>query len=397
MAGTLIHLGENAYRLQVSAGTDGNGKRIRHSRNITASSDREAEKQLALFVSEVERGVITNNPKITFKELTEIYLQDQAEHQLAPKTLFRYKQLLDTRILAALGNVKLDKLTPTHLLKFYTSLRKPGARQDGITDRGLSERSILHHHRLIHTLLTTAVQWGYLSTNPADRCKAPRVPRKEAASYSQEEVNLLLEAAASEPFKYRLLILLAIGTGARQGELMALEWQHIDFDTGTIKIEQASQYLPKRGTFTKSTKNNTVRTVQVPLMVIEALKAYRHEQNIERLKLGSLWQAGNRIFVSETGRPMYPSTMSSWFPKFLRRHKLRHLPFHGLRHTSASLLIAQGATSVDLSKRLGHSTTTTTMNIYAHSFEKADSELSQKMDTILSNKSTKTRVHKGGG
>ena len=383
MAGSLIHLKGDSYRLLVSAGTDGNGRRIRHTKTIKASSAREADKQLAQFVADVERGVITNAAKITFKEFSEMYLRDEAEHRLAPKTLFRYRQLLNDRIIPVLGNIKLEKLTPNHLLKFYASLREPGARKDGIKNRGLSEQTILHHHRLIYTLLHTAVQWNYLSINPADRCRAPRVPRKEAASYDQEQLNLLLDKLKNVPSKYRLIVLLAIALGAREGEIFGLEWRHIDFDKGTIRIEQSSQYLPDIGTFIKPTKTHRTSTVSVPPIVIEALREFRDEQNAERIKHEGRWERSDRILLSSTGRPMYPGTMSSWFPKFLRKHNLPHLPYHGLRHTSASLLTANGASVVDVSKRLGHSTPTTTMNIYAHSFPKADLELAKMMANIL--------------
>jgi len=388
MTGHLEHLGGNSYRLRVSAGTDGSGRRIRPSKTITASSVREAEKMLALYVAEVDRGIISPSQKFTFSEFVSIWFRDYASNQLAPKTLFRYHQMLDSRIISEFGKIKLEKLTPNHFLQFYNKLRKPNVRMDNHKDRGLASRTILHHHRLIKTILNTAVKWGYLFSNPADRCDSPKTSKQAALTYNEEQTFALLDAAENAPLKYRLLILLAIATGARQGELMGLEWQHVDIENGIIKIEQSAQYIPQRGNFIKAPKNpSSVRTIGVPAIVKDALRIYRREQTSERLALGAQWQAGNLVFVSSTGQPMYPGIMSSWFPQFLRKQGLPPLNFHGLRHTSASLLIANGASAVDLSKRLGHANTTMTMNLYAHSFDNADKGLTEKMEAILSRKS----------
>ncbi|MPM23021.1 hypothetical protein SDC9_69483 [bioreactor metagenome] len=154
-----------------------------------------------------------------------------------------------------------------------------------------------------------------------------------------------------------------------------------------IHIEQCAQYLPGKGVFLKDPKNeSSKRLISIPQCVTDILKQHKKNQAVDRLQMGNKWMASDRVFTSWDGRPMYPNEMSSWFPRFLGRHNLPHLNFHGLRHTSATLLIAEGATATDLSRRLGHSTTSTTMNIYAHSLQKADDLLANKMDSILTGK-----------
>lgn len=384
MAGSIQKSGQNSWKLTVSCGFDAAGKRVRHTKTVICKSEREARKELALFVAEIERGQFTGSRKTTLKDFTLIWLRDYAEKQLAPKTLFRYKQILEDRIIPALGHLHLDKIKPNHLLSFYNNLTEAGIRKDGKEDRGLSERTILHHHRLIHTILETAVQWQYILSNPAGRVKAPKITRKPAAVYDQEQTAALLAAVESEPIKYQVIILLAISTGMRQGEIMGLTWKHIDFEKNTIRVEQSAQYLPQKGVFFKEPKNeSSKRLIAIPSSVMEFLKHFKKHQAEERLKLGDKWQASDLLFTTWAGKPMFPNEMSSWFPRFLAKHQLPHLPFHGLRHTSATLLIAEGATATDLSRRLGHSTTSTTMNIYAHSLQKADTLLAQKMNSIL--------------
>lgn len=387
MAGSVQKTGDASWKLTVSCGFDSAGKRIRKTKTVNCKSEREAKKELALFVAEIEKGQYIDAKKTTFSDIAALWLKDYAEKHLAPKTLYRYKQLLETRIIPAIGHLQLQKLQPPHLLSFYNNLAEPGIRMDGKETKGLSERTILHHHRLIHTILESAVQWQYLLYNPASRVKSPKVNKKTAAVYDQEQTSNLLLAAQSEPPKYQTIILLAIATGMRQGEIMGLTWKHIDFENNTISVEQAAQYLPGKGFFLKEPKNeSSKRLISVPASVVNLLRAYKKGQAEERLQLGDKWQASDMVFTTWDGRPMFPIEMSSWFPRFLKRHSLPHLPFHGLRHTSATLLIAEGATATDLSKRLGHSTTSTTMNIYAHSLQKADSVLANKMDLILNSK-----------
>jgi integrase len=115
------------------------------------------------------------------------------------------------------------------------------------------------------------------------------------------------------------------------------------------------------------------------------LKEYKKQQSEARLLLGDKWHKTESVFTQSDGKPMHPATMSGWFPSFLSRHKLPHMNFHGLRHTCSSLLIADGATAVDLAKRLGHITPSTTLNIYSHAFQKSDEKLAGKMADILAN------------
>ena len=406
--GSVQKTGLYSWKLTVSGGFDGGGKRIRHTRTIRVTSDnpekqkKEADQQLGIFIAEIEKGQCSTAKKLVFKEFIEIWLRDYAEKQLAPKTLFRYRQLLDSRIIPALGKLKLETIKPNHLLSFYSNLAEPGIRKDKrkndpdseteIQLEGLSERTILHHHRLIHTILATAVQWQYIVNNPASRVKAPKVPKKPAAVYDQEQTTALLAAVQSEPFKYQVITLLAIATGMRQGEIMGLTWKHVNYDSNFIQVQQAAQYLPGKGRFLKDPKNETSkRTISVPSTVMDILKQYKKHQAEERLQLGDKWKASDMLFTSWDGQPMYPNEMSTWFPKFLKRHNLQPLPFHGLRHTSATLLIAEGLTATDLSRRLGHSTTSTTMNIYAHSLQKADEVAAQKMGNILSGSNKKAQ------
>lgn len=468
---------QNSYRLTVSCGYDKEGKQIRKTRTIDLShippkkQQAEAEKQFVLFKEEIEGGLYLDAGKISFETFINKWLKDYAEPTLAPKTTYRYKELLNTRIIPALGHIKLNKLQPTHLAEFYNNLRENGIRLDkkytsredfieiisksGLTlndllvksniskrslknielrkstnsaiaikisnsigikidllfdtddnPGGLSERTILHHHRLISSILTSAVQWGFLLNNPASRVKPPKVEKKEARHFEENQMEYIFELLEYVPIKYRAMINLSLYGGMRMGELAGLDWSDIDLDNKILKIKQSSQYLPGEGIFTKDTKNySSHRVISLPNTVITLIKEYKLWQNGEKVKLGDLWDKEcTRIFTTRTGTPIFPSTSSKWFSKFIKQHNdkimnddfikkedkekflIDVVNFHGLRHTSASLLIAEGMDVVTVSKRLGHSKTSTTTDIYAHSLEKTDIEASNKLENLFNKK-----------
>jgi len=393
MAGWVERRGENKWRLNVPGGTDPDGKRIVYRKNVEAPSKREAEKLLDLFSAEVLKGEYVQPSKLSFKQFVDRWYRDYGEANLELKTLHRYKELL-ARAIQAFGHIKLEDIKPVDLLAFYKKLQEDGVRKDG-KPGGLAARTILHHHRAISAVLQDAVEWQVIPSNPAARVKPPKVKAKPASFYDKEQTAALLAALDQEPFKYKMMVILALATGVRMGELNGLEWSNVDFENSTITVNQAAQYLPGKGSFTKDPKNDTSRRpITVPESVMALLKQYKAHQAEERLKVGDLWQGSNRLFTSFDGRPMFPNTISNWFPKFLARHKLPHVTFHGLRHTNASLLIAAGVNLKNVSARLGHSNVSTTGNIYAHVLKSADQEAAKKLDDILNGNTQKKKKQK---
>ncbi|MCL6559109.1 MAG: site-specific integrase, partial [Firmicutes bacterium] len=349
---------------------------------VKAKSQREAEKMLAEFVTEVEKGLFIAPAKLTFKEFAERWLRDYAERELAPKTVSRYKELLESRIYPAMGHLKVKDIKPMHLLEFYRNLAEDGIRLDGKPGK-LSESTIRHHHRLISSILQKATEWEVIPANPARRIKAPKSKRKQAVCYDEQQVKALLAAADKEPIKRKVLIYLAVFSGLRRGEIMGLEWQDVNFEEGTISVRQAAQYVPGKGRFLKDPKNEfSKRTISLPSFVMDMLKQFKVHQAKERLKVGDLWEDSGRVFVRWDGRPLSPEWPSDWFSEFLEKHGLPHIPFHGLRHTAATLLINQGLPAKSISGRLGHSNIHTTMDIYGHWLKSADKEAAERLEQL---------------
>lgn len=380
--GSVLKRGKDSWRLQVNCGMDAEDKQIRKTKTIHAASKKEAEKELAKFIAEIEKGQFIEPTKLTFADFTYRWLRDYAEKNLAPKTVFRYKQILKSRVLPAMGYLKIEKITPVHLMEFYANLQEDGIREDGKSGV-LSAATILYHHRVISSILNDAVQWQVIASNPASRVKPPKGTKIQAACYDEEQTAALLEALEREDIKYKVMVHLALFTGLRRGELMGLEWQDLNFEKNILDIRQASQYLPGQGTFTKKPKNqSSVRFLCLPSSLMALLKQYKAHQAEERLKAGIQWQGSERIFTTQKGGTMHPDTVSRWFPKFLKRQGLPELPFHGLRHTAATMLINQGLPAKSISGRMGHSNIGTTFDIYGHYLKSADRESADRLEEV---------------
>ncbi|MDI6617862.1 MAG: site-specific integrase [Clostridiales bacterium] len=393
MSGSIEKRGINTYRLVVPGGSS-NGKRIKFKKTITIDGKTEAAKmrkakiELAKFVAEVDSNTYIEPAKMTFNDLCTKWIKDYGETNLAPKTLFRYKEMLNSRILPAMGHLKIEKIKPLHLVEFYKNLQESGIRKDG-KPGGLSAQTIKHHHRLIHAIFETAVkEWDLLAVNPAANIKPPKVPKCEAKFYEEADIKALLAALDTLPeskLKYKLAVYIDISTGLRLGELMGLKWGHINMQTGIISIVEATQYLPKMGTFEKSPKTVTSNRVLVlPAITLSMLKNYKLQQNEYRLKMGSLWNNTDFVFTQRNGSPMNTYTFSRWFPKFLKSHNLKKITFHQLRHTNATMLLSSGMDLKTVSKLLGHANISTTGNIYAHALQTANKTAAEKINTLLS-------------
>lgn len=375
MAGSIEKRGKNSYRLIVCHGFNLDGKPIRHTKTVHGTKA-QAKIELAKFVAEVEQGTVIEGKSITFKEFTEIWKRDYGSKELAPSTYRRYLGMLESRILPYLGHFRLDKIKPTDIMKFYdmldkdTQIRRVKYNNGYRTLKPLSQKTILEHHRLIRAMLHRAVYWQLLFSNPCERVQPPKSKKPKRRYYDDEQCKVLLSnlnELSVDDIKYKTAITLTLFTGVRLGELMGLEWSDIDFRNGIVCINRSSQYLAKEGIFTKMPKTeNSIREVEIPDFVVSLLEEYKLWYDNQKELCGELWIDSNRLFVQADGKPMHPSSISKWFVKYVGTIGLPVINFHGLRHTNATLLIAQNIEVPIVSARLGHAQLTTTLNFYVH-------------------------------
>ena len=375
MAGSIEKRGKNSYRLTVAEGFDLNGKPMIHRKTVHGTK-KDAEVELAKFVTEVQNGLVVDGKSLRFSEFTEIWKRDYGSKELAPTTYKRYCRMLETRLLPYFGHFYINKIRPTDIMKFYDLLEKDTqlVRKSGNngekTKKPLSGKTILEHHRLLRAMLHKAVYWQLIVSNPAERVQAPKARKPKRRSYDDEQTKILLEnleLLSIEDTKYKVAIILTIFTGVRLGELMGLEWQDVDFKNGIISINRSSQYLSDMGVFTKTPKTeSSIREIAIPEFIISLLEEYKLWYEEQKSIYGELWTNSDRLFVQADGKPMHPSSISKWFVRYVSTIGLPVINFHGLRHTNASLLVAQNVDIAVISARLGHAQISTTLDFYVH-------------------------------
>ena len=375
MAGSIEKRGKNSYRLTVSEGFDLSGKPMIHRKTVHGTK-KDAEVELAKFVTEVQNGLVIDGKSLKFSEFTEIWKRDYGSKELAPSTYKRYCIMLETRLLPYFGHFYINKIKPTDIMKFYdllekdTQLVRKKGNNGSKTKKPLSGKTILEHHRLLRAMLHKAVYWQLIVANPAERVQPPKARKPKRKSYNDEQTKILLEnleLLSSEDTKYKVAIILTVFTGVRLGELMGLEWTDVDFKNGIISINRSSQYLSDMGVFTKVPKTeSSIREIAIPEFIISLLEEYKLWYEEQKSVYGELWTNSDRLFVQADGKPMHPSTISKWFVKYVGQIGLPVINFHGLRHTNASLLVAQNIDIAVISARLGHAQISTTLDFYVH-------------------------------
>lgn len=374
MAGSIEKRGDS-YRLVCVVGYNLQGRPIKKSKTVHCSK-KEAKIELAKFVADVQKGMYVEGKSLKFTDFVEIWKRDYGSKELAPSTYKRYLGILESRIIPFFGHFRVDKIKPTDIMQFYDLLSKDTQivrRKDNNgkkTGKPLSPKTILEHHRLLRAMLQKAVYWQMIVSNPAERVQAPKTKKPKRKYYDDEQSKALISnlmELTEEQFKYKVAIILTIFTGVRLGELMGLEWDDINFREGIISINRSSQYLADKGVFTKTPKTeSSIRDVAIPDFVVSLLEDYKYWYDEQKYQYGELWYDSNRLFVQADGKPMHPSTISKWFEKFVAQIGLPVINFHGLRHTNATLLIAQNIDVSVVAARLGHAQITTTLNFYVH-------------------------------
>lgn len=381
--------GKNSFRLIVEVGYDAKGKRIKRSKTIKASGIREAEKELMRFQAEVDAGEYISPEKMSFEAFLDEWREKYAKKHLEPKTVENYNHMLKNHILPIFGTRRLSDVKPIHVVSFIDQLAGDGARKDNKSG-GLSSSSIRFVHRILKDIFERAVDWRIIKTNPVATVKRPKIQQREVEVYDEDEAARLFQALEHEPTHWRLMITLALTTGLRRGELLALEWKHIDLHKGTINVVQSLSYANGENILKEPKTKNSKRKVSIPDSLIPELHEYQLQAKKYKLAIRDHWEGGDRLFVffSEKGKPFYHTAPGKWFSRFIKRHKLKPIRFHDLRHTSATLLINQGVHAKTISSRLGHADIRTTMNIYGHALQTADQGAANTFNNLLSTRHT---------
>lgn len=255
------------------------------------------------------------------------------------------------------------------------------------SELGLSENSIMHYHRLISAVLEKAKRERLVPFNVArEHATAPKVPHKEAKYLDDGQARAFLSLLLNEEdLRVIVALVLLLFTGVRRGELCGISWPDLDEERQLVHILRASQYQPGKGVVEVPTKNkSSVRAVKVPAFIFELLTLYRAWWNAQKVLYGKSWKGqAQRLFIQQDGSPINPDTINFWMNKFLEKHHLEHITPHSLRHTFATLQIAEGVDVRTIQSLTGHAQASTLVNIYSHAIKSRQAAASGTLEAVL--------------
>lgn len=326
------------------------------------------------------QGTLGSAGPMTVGEFLNRWLESYCRQSLSPRTFIGYEGIVRQHLIPALGNIRLEKLTPLDIQGYY-SQALAGGRKDDRAGEPLSPTTVLKHHAVLHEALYHATKWGLIPRNPADLVEPPRKAKPEMNVLGPDEVPALLEALRGS-YLY-LPAFLAIYTGMRLSEILGLRWQDVDLERGTVHVQQ-TLYYPRSGEFTflppKTPKSR--RVIEIGPEAARVLRQQRARQAEWKLKLGGRWPGHDLVCTRPDGMPVYLHSISSNFRKAARRAGF-DIRFHDLRHTHATLLLRAGEHPKVVAERLGHSTVTVTLDTYSHVVPGMQRQAALKLERLL--------------
>jgi len=336
---------------------------------------RQAQVRCAELVAELQSGTSVDPSKITVVEFLDRFDRDWAALHVSARSRDRYRFALD-HVRRHLGNRMLQKVQPADIAALYASL----------TREGLAPRTTRMVHTALHRALGQAKNWGILRDNPADIAKPPKAPSKETPMLQPSEAVGLLDRLRGQPLY--LIASLALGTGMRRNELLGLRWGDVDLDAGRLTIEQALEQTATYGIRIKAPKTkHGRRTISLPAHLVAELRQHWREQQEQRLGMG-LGKAPDSapVFATADGGHVSPNAITKAWPVAMAAIGMPAVTLHSLRHTHASMLINAGLDILTISRRLGHSSPTITLNVYGHLIHGGDDRAAQIMDAAFGSK-----------
>ena len=334
--------------------------------SVTGKTQKEVAQRMKEIAVEVDKGTYRAPTKMTVAEWADTWLNTYNKNDVKASTADLYKRTVELYIKPKLGKVKLTSLTPRMVQNFFNSLGSY------VTRRGepLSPKTIKNICGILHKLLKQAVDDKEIAYNPVDGRKTPLVEKKEA-SYMEEDTQAeFIKAVRGHRHEY--LFLAALFTGMRQGELLALTWDCVDFDKNLILVKQSLTKASKKSGELgfSSTKNHKSRTITVSPSVIKFLRLQKLAQNALRIKAGDSWIERNLVFSNSIGDYLSYRTVYDCFKRVEVKIGAPDVRFHDLRHTYAANCICAGDHIKTLQKNMGHATSAFTMDVYGHVFDK---------------------------
>ena len=366
--GLIRQRADGTWEGRIEVDRDANGKRVRKS--VYGATKKEVTQELTKLASQKLDGVLIVESKLTVDDFLDRWLEDSVKLTTRPATYASYKQITKIHIKPAIGKTKLAKLTPLNVQGMYAAMER----------KGKSARMRQMVHAVLRRALSVAVKWGIITRNVCDAVDRPTVPKHEITPLNAEQVAKLIEASKTE--RIHALLVLAVFSGLREGELFGLEWNDVDMNAANLMVRRTAVDLNGVVTTSPPKTGKGQRLVELPQMAIDALWSHKAVLMAEGLAKSPL------VFPETDGS--YQRRFGSFrdqFKAILKKAGLPEIRFHDLRHSSATLLLSEGVHPKIVQERLGHSTIGVTMDTYSHILPSMQKDAVGKLDLMFKKKS----------
>lgn len=344
-----------------------------HRVSYTGNSRAEVQDWLRNLSNQKETGLTIRGMRLTLGEFLDDWLII-SKPRLSNHTWRTYSQLVRDYIGPKLGEIKLQELSPSLIQRFYNQ----------IVANGVGLRTSQKTHTLIHASLNTAMKQGLIGRNPDSATTPPKPHQKEMRFLNETQAKHLLKVAKDTGDRNFALYYLALVTGMRQGELLALRWSEVDLEKGQLHVKYNLQRMPGGGLNLQQPKTKTsIRTIKLGAETVKALSNQKSSISREKESAGNLWHETDFVFPSAVGTAMDATNLLKVFRRLLRNAKLPVIRFHDLRHTAASLMLNNGVDVLVASSRLGHAKPSITLDVYGHLIASRQATAAEVMDNLI--------------
>lgn len=373
-AGTIRKRADGRWEARFTTGFDpASGKQVQKS--IYGKTQKEVREKLAQITTELDDGTYMEPTKDTVEEWLDTWLETYVKYSVKPYTLDAYQRNCDNYIKPMLGKIRLAALNAPQIQRFYNGL---------LTEKELSPKTVRNIHGVFHKALEQAVKLGMIRSNPTNLCDLPKVRRKEIHPMEQEEITAFLKAI--EGCKYELVYRVTLFTGMRQGEILGLTWDCVDFQHNALYVNKQLQKTKKVGGqyALAPTKSGRSRMITVAPSVMNLLKKQKSQQAQMRLLAGEAWNNSlDLVFTNELGGHLSHFTVYIHFKRIVKELGMPEERFHDLRHSFAVASIESGDDIKTVQSNLGHATASFTLDVYGHVSQKMRQQSADRMEEFI--------------
>ena len=375
--GSIYQAKDGRWRAEVSLGYKPDGKPKR--KIIYGKTRGEVSNDLKIALRDQQQGVNIRPERQLVSAFLQSWLDDVVKLKNRPQTMRSYGWIIQSHLKPALGKLALDKLTPQHIQSFLAERHASG----------LSPTTVKHIRATLRAALSHAERQGSVHRNAAKLVTIPRAVRYEPTVLTPEQAGAFLKHLLGHP--HEALYVMALTMGLRRGELLALRWADLDFETGYLDVRNALHRVKGAGLQLSEPKSvKAKRKLRIPQVCLVSLAAWRGRQAVQKQWAGSKWAEGDFLFTGGTGRPLHPDDVSRELPAILKAAGLPKARLHDLRHCCATLLLSMGVSAKMVQESLGHSSYQLTMDTYSHALPALRNEVADRMDAVFA--STPTNV-----